>query len=212
MRLILNGDLIVATVSGDILAGVPVPPELDGLPSERLIVVGDDIVDAATLSRFYIDAEGRKFGAAAPGRQQLDCSWDAMIEPNGSGGWRLVDRLAQLKEQRKAAIDAEAERQRLRWITPGSGQAMTYSRKVDQAKAVLAATNPQPEDYPMLAASIGIDGADIVAVAATVIAMDDAWEQIGAAIEMARLGGKRAVDLAETVEAVSVVSIAWPER
>lgn len=118
--------------------------------------------------------------------------------------------LVELKARLKLLIDAEAERQRLRWITPGAGQAMTYARKVDQARAVLAATEPRPAQYPMLAASIGIDGADIVAVANTIIAMDAAWEAIGAAIEEARLAGKKAIDNAGTVELAKAVQVTWP--
>jgi len=156
-------------------------------------------------------------------------SADAVAFQDDEGVWQLgvpndlaaqADALAQsppevdlgkLKTALKASIDAEAEHQRLRYITPGAGQAMTYARKVEQAKAALAATDPQPEHYPMLAASIGIDGADIAAVATTVIAMDAAWEQIGAAIEMARLAGKRAIDLAESAEAARAVVVVWPE-
>lgn len=126
------------------------------------------------------------------------------------GGWTVSEPLAALKADLKAAIDVEAERQRLRYITPGAGQAMTYARKVEQARAAQADAEPEPEDYPLLAASIGIDGGDILAVAATVLAMDAAWEQIGAAIEAARLNGKRAIDLAETVEAARSVEVIWP--
>lgn len=116
-----------------------------------------------------------------------------------------------LKADLKAAIDAGAERERLRYITGGAGQAMTYARKVEEAKAVQAADEPDPADYPMLAASIGIDGEDIETVAATVLAMDAAWAQIGAAIEAARLTAKRLIDEAETVEAAQAVAPAWPQ-
>lgn len=213
MRLILNGDLIVATVSGDVLAGVPVPPELDGTPHERLIVVGDDIVDAATLSRFYIDTDGRKFGATAAGRQQLDCPWDAAIEPDGTGGWRIVDQLARFKEQRKAAIDAEAERQRLRWITPGAGQAMEYQQSATEAAAYFAAGHSEPPaagTYPMLEASVGIDGETLADVASTVLAMHGQWQVIGSAIRGARLAAKQAIDIAATVAEAEAVRAIWP--
>jgi len=138
--------------------------------------------------------------------------WEQTVDAIVSvAGWDAQpDPLVSLKDRLKRAIDEEAERQRLRWITPGAGQAMTYARKVEQAKAVLAAATPQPADFPMLAASIGIDGADLQAVAGTVLAMDAAWEQIGAAIEGARLGGKRAVDLADSVAAAEAVTIIWP--
>lgn len=118
--------------------------------------------------------------------------------------------LDRLKAERKAAIDAAAKAERLKYITPGSGQAMTYARKVEQAKAAQADAEPELGDYPLLAASIGIDGGDVLAVAATVLAMDAAWEQIGAAIEAARLNGKHAVDLAETAEAARAVEVIWP--
>lgn len=116
-----------------------------------------------------------------------------------------------LKTALKAAIDYEAERQRLRWITPGAGQAMTYARKVEEAKVVQVADEADPEEFPLLAASIGIDGDDIEAVAATVLAMDTAWAQTGAAIEGARLGAKRDVDHAEDIAAAIAVSPAWPD-
>lgn len=118
--------------------------------------------------------------------------------------------LASLKTALKTAVDAAAERERLKYITGGAGQAMTYARKVEQAKAVLAATDPQPADYPMLAASIGIDGDDLVAVASIIVALDAAWELVGGAIEAARLAAKRAVDLAEDAEAARTVAPVWP--
>lgn len=118
--------------------------------------------------------------------------------------------LAALKALLKQEIDTAAEAERLKYITPGAGQAMTYARKVEQAKAAQADADPEPGDYPLLAASIGIDGGDVLAVAATVLSMDAAWEQIGAGIEAARLNGKRAVDLAETAEAARAVEVIWP--
>ncbi|KRE07472.1 hypothetical protein ASE63_22495 [Bosea sp. Root381] len=119
--------------------------------------------------------------------------------------------LGAFRSARKSEIDKEAERQRLHWITPGAGQAMTYARKVEEAKAVLAAADPVPADYPMLAASIGIDGADIVAVATTVLAMDAAWAQTGAAIEATRLRTKNNIDQASDIAAVLSITAAWPQ-
>lgn len=63
----------------------------------------------------------------------------------------------------------------------------------------------------MLAASIGIDGADIVGVANTVVAMNAAWEQIGAAIEAARLTAKQAINGAVSTAAVEAVEVVWPQ-
>lgn len=136
---------------------------------------------------------------------QTTAALQAVLAPYG-----LYVGLDALKAGLKAAIDAAAERERLKYITGGAGQAMTYARKVEQAKAVLAATDPQPADYPMLAASIGIDGDDLVAVASIIVALDAAWELVGGAIEAARLAAKRAVDLAEDAEAARTVAPVWP--
>lgn len=135
--------------------------------------------------------------------EQTDEALQDVLRPYG----RYVT-LGELKQGLKIAVDAGAETERLRYITGGAGQAMTYARKVDQARAVQAMADPV--DFPLLSASIGIDGEDIQAVAATVLAMDAAWELIGAAIEAARLGAKRAIDLAETAEDARAVVPAWP--
>jgi hypothetical protein len=52
--------------------------------------------------------------------------------------------LAAFKAARKIEIGAEAERQRLGWITPGAGQVMTYARKVEEARAAQVANEPEP--------------------------------------------------------------------
>ncbi|HWJ72604.1 MAG TPA: hypothetical protein VNX29_05485 [Kaistia sp.] len=116
-----------------------------------------------------------------------------------------------LKTSLRTAIDAEAERQRLRYITAGAGQAMTYARKTEEAKAASADATPTAEAYPLLAASVGIDGADIAAVAAVVLAMDAQWSVIGAAIEAARLSAKKAVtEAADEATARSAAVVTWP--
>lgn len=136
---------------------------------------------------------------------QTDDAFLQVIAPLG-----LALGLDGLKERLKAAVDTAAEAERLRYITPGAGQAMTYSRKVEEARAVQSADEPEADDYPLLAASIGIDGDDIEAVAATVLAMDTAWAQVGAAIERARLIAKRDIDAAADADAARAVSPSWP--
>ncbi|WP_449255193.1 hypothetical protein [Bosea sp. (in: a-proteobacteria)] len=224
ISLTVQDDLVVGIVTGDGV-GLPLPETMSedirlALAGDiaarrdavaRLRIVAGEVVDVGPDPRtFYVDEMGAKHIVDAAGRSPLLCSYDAEVEPDGAGGWRIVDQLARLKERRKSEIDAEAERQRLRWITPGAGQAMTYARKVEQAKAVLVDHDSMPADYPMLAASIGIDGADLLAVANLVIAMDQSWEQIGAAIEQARLGAKKAVDAAGTISAANAVEVIWP--
>lgn len=120
--------------------------------------------------------------------------------------------LAVLKISLKSQIDADAEAERLKYITPGAGQAMAYLQKAMEATAYLAATDPDPADYPLLAAEVGITGDTIADVAAVVDGQYQAWRLIGAAIEQARLGAKADVDAAETVEDAQAAyeAVVWP--
>ncbi|WP_414901206.1 hypothetical protein [Rhizobium cremeum] len=105
-----------------------------------------------------------------------------------------------LKTALRRGVDVAAERERMRYITGGAGQAMTYQRKADEARACLAAADPQPADYPMLSAEVGITAATLTGVAEVVSAAYEAWLSIGARIESTRLGAKAAIDAAKTPE------------
>lgn len=135
-----------------------------------------------------------------------------MIEIDWSKLITAEDKVAEAKARLKARIDADAEAERLKYITPGSGQAMAYLQKAMEATAYLAATDPDPANYPLLAAEVGITGDTIGDVAAVVDAHYQAWRVIGAAIEQARLGGKAAVDTAKTVEDAQAAyeAVVWP--
>jgi len=117
-----------------------------------------------------------------------------------------------LKNGLKASVDFEAEQVRLKYITPGGGQALTYIRKVEQARAAIAHPDPQPADFPLLAATIGIDGETIVDVAHAVLAMDAVWDRVGAAIEQARMFAKTAIDAAPDATAAYAArdAVVWP--
>ncbi|WP_284777060.1 hypothetical protein [Agrobacterium sp. lyk4-40-TYG-31] len=116
-----------------------------------------------------------------------------------------------VKETLKSRIDGEAEATRLRYITGGAGQAMTYQQKATEAMACLAEVDPQPEDYPLLSAEIGITAETLLGVAQVVFEAHQGWRQIGAAIEALRLSGKAGVGVAETVEAAQIAAqIVWP--
>lgn len=140
---------------------------------------------------------------------------------NVAVGWTYKDEkfsepgtpsLSETKAALKANVDASAENQRLKYITSGAGQALTYMQKSDEARRFLAGENPDSTDYPLLAAEVGITAADIEGVAIIVAAAYGQWQQIGAAIEAIRLGSKAAIDAAESIEAAQDVyeAIAWP--
>ncbi len=120
--------------------------------------------------------------------------------------------VAQVQATLTSRIDAVAEGIRAKYLTPGSGQAFTYLQKLAEARAYLAAAKPVDSDYPLLNASLGIEGATIADVAAMVTKIAALWTVIAAAIETARLGGKAAIGASLDVEAALAAfnAIKWP--
>lgn len=124
----------------------------------------------------------------------------------------ILSDLSDIKASLKARIDAAAETERLKYITPGAGQAMTYQQKAAEAEECLARSGPQPADFPLLAAEIGITGTTLTDVATIINGQYQAWRLIGAAIEAARLGGKAAIEAAGTAAAAQLAfdAVQWP--
>ena len=131
--------------------------------------------------------------------------------------------ISEIKKQLKQQVDIDAERERLKYITSGVGQSMTYQEKynqaVDYSKKYIAhkqapdeLPEPNENDYLLLKASLGIDGNTLIEVAETVTYSFAIWQQIGAAIEAKRLETKALIDEAESVaEAKSIFeTIKWP--
>lgn len=121
--------------------------------------------------------------------------WGGVIEPYDPP---VVD-LNALKIALKAHVDAAAELERQKYITPGAGQAMTYQAKA--AEALRYAETEGAGDYPFLTQEVGITGATLAEVAVVVDSMHSQWLAIGGLIEKARLSTKAAIDLAETEDA-----------
>lgn len=111
-----------------------------------------------------------------------------------------------------AMVDAAAEAARLRFITGGAGQSMTYSEKRVEAEAYLAASSPVDADYPFLLASVPMDGENVAAVAATVTQMRQGWKAAGAAIEGMRLRAKSDLRAATDADAIAAIlgALNWP--
>lgn len=117
-------------------------------------------------------------------------------------------------------VDAEAEKQRLRFITAGQGMAMTYQEKKDQALAVLdlgsdaanALANNGAAEYPLLSASVGTEVPTLYQAAELVMERYEAWSAIGGAIETQRLIAKKAISDASNVAQVKAAyeAIQWP--
>lgn len=115
--------------------------------------------------------------------------------------------IAPIKEHLAAQIDAEAEAFRLRFITPGAGQAITYLRKEQEAAAYLADSGAS---VPLLEAEAAVTGVTVTALAAEVAAASAQWLIIGTAIEARRRQAKIAVQAATNVaEAHAAAIVDW---
>lgn len=118
--------------------------------------------------------------------------------------------LAALKAQLAAQIDHDAEAARLRFITPGAGQAMEYQATEAEARRYLI--DPSGP-FPFLAAEVQAQGAPatLASVAAEVVALADAWAAIGSEIKRLRRAAKLAVEVAPTAaEARQAAQVTWP--
>ena len=103
-------------------------------------------------------------------------------------------------------IDREAGVTRLRYITDVPGQQAVYIVKLQQADAYAAAValDAQAPVPSYIAAEASGTGQTALAVAQAVLLLAGVWnDQIGPAIEGARLGGKTAVTAAETAEDIA---------
>ncbi|MEP9372627.1 hypothetical protein [Mesorhizobium sp. KR1-2] len=161
-----------------------------------------DFGKRAKATRWPVDDNG----------EQSDDALAAVLTPHGLRLWPLT--LKELKAVLLRSVDEAAEAERLKYITPGAGQAMTYQRKVEEARRLVALAEAEAQinaaEFPMLSATVGLDGDTLDAVARLVIDMDAAWARVGAAIEAVRMATKQAIDAAEDEEAARAVVPAWP--
>lgn len=127
------------------------------------------------------------------------------------------DPLTSIKRELAAEIDAQAEAARMAVLTPGTGQAQEYAQVALEASAVLMVASPALADYPMLAASIGVesprtgnDAADLKAAAQAVMQRKQACYGALVAIRRKRLEAKAAVKAARTeADARAAAQVAW---
>jgi hypothetical protein len=115
----------------------------------------------------------------------------------------------------RGRIEAAAETARLRFMTAGSGKALTYEAKRQEAARYALDQAPDPAAYPFAAAEAAAIGSTVAEVVATWQARAALWaDQVGPAIEGLEQGGKLAVDLAVQARDASALaaaeSIVWP--
>lgn len=107
-----------------------------------------------------------------------------------------------IKAELLVLVDADAERIRMRHLTPGAGMAMTYAEKRDQANAVHAmgeaAANALTEaeriaQFPTLAATVGLEAPTLWAVSQIVLSKSESFVDLTYPIERTKWLGKKAI-------------------
>ena len=118
--------------------------------------------------------------------------------------------LGPLKRAKVASVNSRAEAIRNLYLTPGSGQAITYARKENEARAF--DPGGDPSDTPFLYAEAVSTGATLADTAALVLAQANAWVAIGAAIEGNRRGLVVAIEAAADAEELNGIDTTsgWP--
>lgn len=174
--------------------------------------------------RVYHDAEGRirftmrgNAGIAPPG-QFLE------IEETDLGdlaGWRVMDGAlvrpegwadAALASSRLAAvarINTAAGTVRRRYVTDIPGQEALYLLKEAEARAWLAEAEPDPVQYPLIAAEIGITAPTGDEVAQVYLNLGALYVTAAAQLETARLGHIAIAETAPTPEAAGAAADAF---
>ncbi len=170
-----------------------------------------------TLNRVVVDLahQDAYTGRPAPSVAVVALSAEELDARAAETDAATAEAAASRKAEARAEIDRRAELARLAWITPGSGQAAVYLAKAEEAQRLAGDGDPDPQDYPLLAASIGNEGETLGEVAAVVLATRAGWLQVAAAIEAIRLGAKAAIDALEdppAAEAVAAIldGLEWP--
>lgn len=94
--------------------------------------------------------------------------------------------LITVKAENKSRISAAAEAARGKYITPGSGKAMSYQQVAIEAKTY--AMTEGAGSYPFLQARVDSGRyPDLAAAAAGTIALEQQWATVGAAIDAAEV-------------------------
>lgn len=118
------------------------------------------------------------------------------------------DRLIEKKYIAKKRIDVAAEHARRRYLSFGSGQAMSYLRKEEDAQKYKDAGYPaigSPNEYPWITAEVDATSLSAQVTADNILTQRDAWITIGTTIEKERRIGKIAIDASSDETNVTIV-------
>lgn len=138
----------------------------------------------------------------------------ASIPPHKASLWQAfsppsID-LAIIKADAKTRIGIAAESARSKYITPGSGKAMSYQEVAEEATR-FKATNGAGQ-YPFLQARVNSGRyATLMQAADGTLAIEAMWATVGASIDETEDRAKLAVDNATTAADVeAAIPAEWP--
>jgi len=138
---------------------------------------------------------------------------DIVIEENRVLVVRSEVPLDQIKSALLTQVDDDAERERLRYITSGSGKAMSYQEKLAEARLVLDdPMNVSPDLVPILAAEAEARGISLEAAAALVHTTYLAFKSIEAQINATSVLAKAAISSASDAASAKAAyeAVQWP--
>ncbi len=124
--------------------------------------------------------------------------------------FEMTKPIAELQADAIARVNQQAETIRGQYLTPGTGQALTYLCKLMDAQAYQAAGYPMPASaYPWINAEATATGKTPQAVAELIIAAGQRWHSVGAQIEAARQQALAALKAAMDGKAVYDAEVAF---
>lgn len=137
--------------------------------------------------------------------------------------------ISDLRTQAKSEIDQAAEATRSKYLTPGSGQAMSYMKKVEESLKFITAHNnylvdqalPTPtgvidpesvlsSNYPWVNSEALAQSVSGTTAANAILSQDAQLNQLGAEIERIRRAGKIDIDtklVADTINSSKLATI-----
>jgi hypothetical protein len=125
--------------------------------------------------------------------------------------------LADAKAMARVQISAAAERARQQFISPGSGKALAYQEKANEAQDFLVDPTAGQEGhaagmYPLIYAEVGITAETPLGVATVINGRFGMFKLIEAAIARMEAGAQKTVKEAESLAAIlaTMDGLTWP--
>ena len=214
---ILDDGFVVDVVDGEVDGGMSIPENIDVQrgwkyspdnnefypPSKKSIFVEDGIVTNVIVGEV-------KGSLPVPEDMDVQPGW---TYESGKVAPPVVEIDPQaLKRDTLERIDAMAERARLAFVTPGSGQAMVYVEKLSEARRYVSDEKPAADDYPLLQAESDVSGTPLADIARTIIEKQARWIRGAARIERVRLKAKADVKATRTAAKFGAIleALTWP--